>query len=68
MSGLAHFAHFVMSILTGFLWVPIWIVCALCCGSSKRNKMQKLQETNNELLAKLVEQQKQQNMYKNYRD
>lgn len=68
MSGLAHFAHFIMTVLTGGFWIPIWVLCALMCGSSKRTKMQKLQEDNNKLLAKLVEQQKQQNMYKGYRD
>ena len=55
MSGLAHFAHFVMCILTGFLWVPIWLICALICGSSKRNKMEKLMKEQNELLRKLNE-------------
>ena len=68
MSGLAHFAHFVMTVLTGGLWLVVWILFALMCGSSKRNKMQKLQEDNNKLLAKLVEQQKQQNIWRGYRD
>lgn len=55
MSGLAHFAHFVMTLLTGGLWLVVWILFALMCGSSKRDKMIDLQKENNDLLRRLNE-------------
>lgn len=64
MSGIAHIIHFILTILTGGFWLPIWILCALCSGSSKRNKMQKLQEENNKLLSEIARQDK----WKGYRD
>ena len=64
MSGPAHFVWFILTLMTGLIALPLWIICALCCGSSKRNKMQKLQEENNQLLKKI----QQQNMYRGYRD
>lgn len=38
MSGSGHFLHFVMLILTGGMWLPVWVVCALICGSSRKKE------------------------------
>jgi hypothetical protein len=54
MSGLAHFIHFVLTMLTGALWLPIWIICALCCGSSRRKRDDKRKDEQIELLRQLV--------------
>ena len=26
----SHIAHFILCILTGFIWLPIWVLCGLC--------------------------------------
>lgn len=44
MSGGAHFVHFILTLLTGFIWLPIWIICALCIGSGQKKRDRKLQE------------------------
>lgn len=50
MSGPAHFVHFVLTLLTGFIWLPVWIICALCCGSSRKQREMKMKKEELELL------------------
>lgn len=54
MTAAAHIVWFILSVLFPPL-IILWIISALCCGSSKRNKMIDLQKENNELLRKLNE-------------
>lgn len=42
MSGLAHFFHFIMCLLTGFLWLPVWILFILIYASKNRREELKL--------------------------
>lgn len=44
MSGGAHFVWFILTLLTGFLALPFWIIAALCCGSSQKKRDRKIQE------------------------
>jgi hypothetical protein len=57
MSGLAHVVHFILTILLGGLWLPIWIICALLSGSKHKKNMKELARENNELLRKLCEKE-----------
>lgn len=52
MSGLGHFVWFILTLLTGFIALPFWIIAALMCGSSR--KKEEL-----ELLRQLVKEKKQ---------
>ena len=54
MSGMAHFIHFILTMLTGFIWLPIWIICAICCGSGRKKREMKMKEEELELLRELV--------------
>jgi hypothetical protein len=54
MSGSSHFIHFIMTILTGCLWLPIWIIAALCCGSSRRKKEMDMKREELALLRKIA--------------
>jgi len=64
MSGGAHFAWFILTLLTGFLALPLWIICALCCGSSQKKRDREMMRRNTEALEKLAKI----DMYKGYRD
>ncbi len=64
MSGGAHFIHFILTMLTGLLWLPIWIICGLCCGSSQKKRDREMMRRNTEALEKLAKI----DMYKGYRE
>jgi hypothetical protein len=44
MSGGAHLLWFILTLLTGFIALPFWIICAICCGSSQKKRDRQLQE------------------------
>lgn len=44
MSGMAHFVWFILTLLTGFIALPFWIIAALICGSSQKKRDRQLQE------------------------
>ena len=44
MSGLGHFVWFILTLLTGFIALPFWIIAALICGSSQKKRDRHLQE------------------------
>ena len=44
MSGMGHFVWFVLTLLTGFLALPFWIIAALMCGSGQKKRDRQLQE------------------------
>ena len=44
MSGMGHFVWFVLTLLTGFIALPFWIIAALMCGSSQKKRDRQLQE------------------------
>lgn len=67
MGAFGHISFLILTIIFPPM-IVLWVVCALCGGSSKRKKALDLQKQNNELLAKLVEQQKQQNIWRGYRE
>lgn len=56
MSGLAHFIHFIITILF-FPWVIVWIICAASAGNKHKKNMKELSRENNELLRKLCEKE-----------
>lgn len=64
MSGGAHFAWFILTLLTGLLALPLWIICALCCGSSQKKRDREMMRRNTEALEKLAKI----DMYNGYRD
>lgn len=53
MSGGAHFAWFILTLLTGFLALPLWIICALCCGSSQKKRDRDMMRRNTEALEEM---------------
>lgn len=44
MSGLGHFVWFILTLLTGFIALPFWIIAALICGSGQKKRDRQLQE------------------------
>lgn len=53
MGSIASFMHFIMTLLTYGLWLPVWIVCEMMARDSHKGRMLKLQKENNELLRKI---------------
>ena len=52
-----NIVHFILTIITGGLWLPVWIICLLC-GMANNSKSQKalneqilreLQKSNNRM-------------------
>lgn len=58
MSGLAHLIHFILTLLTGAIWLPIWIICAICCGSGRKKREMDMKKEQLELLRQLVKENK----------
>lgn len=58
MSGAAHFCHFILTLLTGAIWLPIWIICAICIGSSRRKQERMIQERQLAALEEMARVQK----------
>lgn len=58
MSGMGHLLHFVMLVLTGGFWLPVWVVCALVCGSSRKKEERAMKKEELELLRQLVKEKK----------
>lgn len=54
MSGIGHFIHFVLTLLTGGFWIPVWIICALCIGSGHKKRERARQREELELLRKIA--------------
>lgn len=36
MSGFSHFVHIVLCFLTGFLWIPIYVLCIISSGNKRK--------------------------------
>lgn len=64
MSGLGHFVWFILTLLTGFVALPFWIIAALMCGSSRNKKDRELMERQ----TKAIEEMNRINSWKGYRD
>lgn len=64
MSGGAHFAWFILTLLTGLLALPLWIICALCYGSSQKKRDREMMRRNTEAL----EEMNRVNKWRGYRD
>lgn len=64
MSGLGHFVWFILTLLTGFVALPFWIIAALMCGSSRKKKDRELMERQ----TKAIEEMNRINSWKGYRD
>jgi len=58
MSGMAHFVHFILTMLTGFIWLPIWIICAICIGSGRKKREMRMKEEELQLLRIIANQAK----------
>ena len=64
MSGLGHFLWFILTLLTGLIALPFWIIAALICGSSGRKRDRDLMERQ----TKAIEEMNRINSWKGYRD
>jgi hypothetical protein len=58
MTGTAHFFNCILTLLTGGVWLPVWILLALCCGSGRRDREMKMKQEELELLRELVRKNK----------
>lgn len=58
MSGMAHFVWFILTLLTGLLALPIWILAALMCGSGRKKREEAMKREELELLRELVRKSK----------
>lgn len=54
MSGFSHFVHLILCLLTGFLWIPVYILCIVGAGNSKRKQDLRMKEEELQLLRELV--------------
>lgn len=54
MSGMAHFVWFILTLLTGLLALPFWIIAALMCGSSRKKREMDMKREELELLRKIA--------------
>lgn len=54
MSGFSHFVHLVLCFLTGFLWIPIYILCIVGAGNSKRKQDLRMREEGLVLLRRIA--------------
>lgn len=54
MSGIGHFIHFVLTLLTGLWWAPVWLICALCIGSGRKKREMQMKREELELLRKIA--------------
>ena len=50
MNTFSHFIHIVLCLLTGFFWVPVYILCIISAGNSRKKKEQRSREEEIELL------------------
>jgi len=57
MSGFAHVIHLILTICF-FPWIVVWIIYALCAGSSNRKKSERKKDEEISLLKELVENSK----------
>lgn len=58
MSGLGHFVWFILTLITGFIALPFWIIAALMCGSSRKKEERAMKKEELELLRQLVKEKK----------
>lgn len=54
MSGMAHFVHFILTLLSGLIWLPIWIICAICYGSGQKRREMAMKREELELLRRIA--------------
>lgn len=58
MSAGGHFCWFILTLLTGMMALPLWILCALCCSSSHKKREMAMKKEELELLKQIVKQNK----------
>lgn len=58
MSGLGHFGWFILTLLTGFIALPFWVIAALICGSNRNKEERAMKKEELELLKQLVKEKK----------
>lgn len=58
MSGMGHFVWFILTLLTGFLALPFWIIAALMCGSGRKKREMDMKKEELALLRELVRKNK----------
>lgn len=58
MSGMGHFVWFILTLLTGFIALPFWIIAALMCGSGRKKREMDMKKEQLELLRQLVKEKK----------
>lgn len=55
---MGHFVWFILTLLTGFIALPFWIIAALMCGSSRKKEERAMKKEELELLRQLVKEKK----------
>lgn len=58
MSSMAHFVWFILTLLTGFIALPFWILAALMYGSGRKKREMEMKKEQLELLRQLVKDKK----------
>lgn len=53
MSAGSHLVHIVLCFLTGLLWVPIYIICIISAGNSRKKKDRDLMERQTKALEEI---------------
>lgn len=64
MSGFSHFVHLILCILTGFLWIPVYVLCIICSGNTRKKKDRELMERQTKALEEMARIEK----WRGYRD
>lgn len=54
MNTFSHFIHIILCLLTGFLWIPVYILCIISAGNSKRKRDERRKDEELELLREIA--------------
>lgn len=57
MSGMGHFVWFILTLLTGFIALPFWIIAALMCGSGRKKREMDMKKEELQLLRTIAANQ-----------
>lgn len=56
MSGFSHFIHLVLCLLTGFFWIPVYVLCIICASNKRKRKEDRSREEQIALLKDIASQ------------
>ena len=58
MSGFSHLIHLILCLFTGFLWIPIYVLCIISAGNSRKRMEDRKRDEQIELLKQLVREKR----------